>query len=73
MGRRPLRLLLPFDDIVKGGVKVFDRIDRAYYEGRAREEIEKAENCLEPCAKRTHLGLAAHYHEKLRELSSEAA
>jgi hypothetical protein len=57
----------------KGGVTVFDHIDRAYYERRAKEEIEKAENCVDPCAKRTHLGLAAHYHEKLRELLNEAA
>jgi hypothetical protein len=48
---------------------MFDKIDRAYYERRAKEEIEKAENCLDPCARRTHLALADGYRQKMLELA----
>jgi hypothetical protein len=50
---------------------MFDKIDRAYYERRAKEEIEKAENCLDPCARRTHLGLAEGYRQKMLELAPD--
>jgi len=47
---------------------VFDMIDRAYYERRAREEIVKAEKCLDPSARRTHLIMAEAYRQNAREL-----
>ncbi|QUT05177.1 hypothetical protein KFK14_19595 [Sphingobium phenoxybenzoativorans] len=50
---------------------MFDMIDRAYYERRAREEIEKAENCLDPVARRTHLIMAERYRQQVRELSGD--
>jgi hypothetical protein len=52
--------------------KMFDRIDSAYYERRAQEEIEKANNTDNPCAKRAHLNLAAEYMEKMRSLKPQA-
>ncbi|WP_253183231.1 hypothetical protein [Sphingobium phenoxybenzoativorans] len=47
---------------------MFDTIDRAYYERRARDEIKKVENCLDPCAKRAHLAMAEKYRQKAAAL-----
>lgn len=51
---------------------MFDTIDRAYYERRARDEIEKAENCLDPCAKRAHLAMAEKYRQKAAAFAEAA-
>ncbi|WP_171905780.1 hypothetical protein [Sphingobium phenoxybenzoativorans] len=51
---------------------MFDTIDRAYYERRARDEIEKAENCLDPCAKRAHLAMAEKYRQKAAAFAAAA-
>ena len=43
-----------------------DGLDRAYYERRAKEQIEMAEKSNDPCAKRTHLVLAMQYQGKAK-------
>ncbi|WP_171905878.1 hypothetical protein [Sphingobium phenoxybenzoativorans] len=50
-----------------------DMIDRAYYERRAKEQIEMAEKSTDACAKRTHLILAAEYREKANGSGAKAA
>lgn len=47
---------------------MFDQIDRAYFEKRALEEIEKAENCVDPSERRERLSKAAEFARKAREL-----
>ncbi|WP_070151059.1 hypothetical protein [Sphingobium phenoxybenzoativorans] len=50
---------------------MFDRIDRAYFEKRALEEIEKAENCIDPGEKRLRLAAGADFARKARALDSK--
>jgi len=49
---------------------VFDQIDRAYFERRAREEIETAENCVDPGERRERLARAAELARKARDLDA---
>lgn len=50
-----------------------DSADRAYYERRAKEQIEMAKKSNDPCAKRSHLILATHYQDKANGLTANAA
>ena len=49
---------------------MFDQIDRAYFERRAREEIETAENCVDPGERRERLARAAELARKARDLDA---
>jgi hypothetical protein len=52
---------------------VFDEIDRAYYERRSKEELEKAESADDPAVKHVHLSLSADYAQKAKALVDETS
>lgn len=43
--------------------------DRAYFERRAKAELEKAALMDDPIGKRVHLALAAQYSKLVREMN----
>lgn len=46
--------------------------NRTYHEGRAREELKRAEEALDPAIARVHLELAALHRAKLAQLGGES-
>lgn len=52
---------------------MFDQIDRAYYERRFRDELQKAAETSDAGVKRVRLSLAAEYAQKAQSLIDEPA